>query len=296
MKRIWDAIVVGAGPAGCTASIQLVREGFSTLLIEKEPKIGGLVRHAWRVENCPLFKNPIPGLKIASALEKNVKMWGVKLIKADVNAISKTEDGLWLVCADDLKMRAKAVLVCVGTMPKQLDVAVPKNVKLRFYPCEIPRSAKKVAIVGGGDAAFDYAMSLKERKIDPIILVRSNKPRALKRLQDEVKSHSIKVFLDSKITEVEKIGRSVKICIQTRGRIKKILADELLIAIGRTSAIERINLDVELKRSDKSGLLCSGGLWLCGDVWRGKIRQMSIAIGDGLAGAMEAAEFLRTRG
>lgn len=296
MKRLWDAIVVGAGPAGCTASIQLVREGFSTLLVEKEPEVGGLVRHAWRVENCPLFKNPTAGLKIARILEKNVKKWGIQLVKADVNAISKTKEGLWIVCADNLKERAKAVLVCVGTMPKKLDIVLPEGVQLRFYPSEVPKSSKKVAIVGGGDAAFDYAMSLKERKIEPIILVRSNKPRALKRLQDEVKAREIKVLLNSEIIDVEKAGSSIKIGIQTGGRIRKILADELLVAIGRTSAIERISLDAKLKRSDKTGLLCCDGLWLCGDVWRGNIRQMSIAIGDGLAGAMEAAEFLKMWG
>lgn len=296
MKRIRDAIVVGAGPAGCTAAVQLVREGFSPLLIEKGSKIGGLIRHAWRVENSLLFEKPESGLKIASLFEKNIKRWRVELVRAEVKALSKTNDGLWLVCADDLKVKAKAVLVCTGTIPKTLEVAVLKEIKLRYYPCEVPSGAKGVAIVGGGDAAFDFSLSLKERGVEPVILVRANRPRALKRLQDEVFSRGIKALVDVKIIGVEKVGRSIKIDTQTRGRKRTILADEVLVAVGRKGAIESVNLEVELKRSDKTGLLCCDGLWLCGDVWRDRVRQMSIAIGDGLAAAMEAAEFLRMRG
>lgn len=296
MSKIWDAVVVGAGPAGCTAAVQLAREGFRPLLIEKGSEIGGLIRHAWRVENCPLFKSPVSGLKIASLLENQIKNWRINLMRAEVKNISMSGENYWLVGGDDFEVEAKTVILCAGTNPKAPEISVPKEVKLCYYPCEVPIDAKKAAIVGGGDAAFDYALSLADRNVEPVILVRSDSPRALSRLQDEAKSCSIRVWLETEIIGIEKVNRSIKIHLRTRGRNKSILVDEVLVAIGRKSAIEHIKVKAELQRSDKTGLLCASGLWLAGDIWRGKIRQMSIAIGDGLAAAMEAAEFLRAKG
>ena len=295
MKKMWDAVVVGAGPAGCTAAVQLVREGFKPLLIEKNSKIGGLISHAWRVENCPLFKSPVSGLKIASLLEGQIRNWRINMVRSEVQKISRAGNNLWIVIGEDFEIKAKALILCAGTVPKAPEFFIPKGSELRYYPCEVSSGARKVAIVGGGDAAFDYALSLADRDIEPAIFVRSDEPRALSRLQGEVKSRGIKVWLGTEIIGVEKVGHSIKINLRTRGSDKNIQVDEMLMAIGRESAIERIRVEAKLTRSDKTGLLCCDGLWLAGDVWRGKIRQMSMAIGDGLAAAMEASEFLKTK-
>jgi len=296
MKDVWDACIVGAGPAGCAAAVQLTREGFKAILVEKGPRVGGLIRHAWRVENCPILAGQPSGAEIAKLLDDHIAKWGIEVHRMEVRAIERTGDERFVIRGGSRELEARAVIVCVGTVPRVPTLAVPDGVKLCFYPCDVHPNAKRAAIVGGGDAAFDYALSLAERGVEPAILVRSNRPRALKRLQNEVESRNIKVHLGAKIIMLEKAGDSVRILLQSKGVDEDILADSIVAAIGRKSARGGVALMFDFKRSERSNLPTSSGIWLAGDVWRGRIRQMSIAVGDGVAAAMEAAEFLRERG
>ncbi len=293
MIDVWDACVIGAGPAGCTAAVQLARDGFGVILVEKEPVVGGLIRHAWRVENCPILTGQPGGAQVAKLLEEHIERWSIPIRRARVRSVERTGSASFRIESDGGVLEARAVIVCVGTVPKVPDFAVAGDVGLRFYPCDVPGDAKRAAVVGGGDAAFDYAISLAERGIEPVILVRSPRPRALKRLQDEVAARGIEVRLDAAVLRVERRKNSVRILLRTGEAVN---ADSVVIAIGRTSAAEGIALPSGIERSERSGLPMSSGLWLAGDVWRGRIRQMSIAVGDGLAAAMEAAEFLRESG
>ena len=77
MKKPEPVAIIGAGPAGITAAIQLKRYGLSPMLFEKEA-IGGLLRNANWVENYPGFPNGISGLKLTRLMAQQLKTVGVE--------------------------------------------------------------------------------------------------------------------------------------------------------------------------------------------------------------------------
>ncbi|HIE05867.1 MAG TPA: NAD(P)/FAD-dependent oxidoreductase, partial [bacterium (Candidatus Stahlbacteria)] len=141
-----------------------------------------------------------------------------------------------------------------------------------------------IAIVGAGDVAFDYALSLSIRN-KVFILNRGEEVKCLPTLFREVSSRRSIHYLDQ--TQVEKVRRDSKGLILTVRKdveIEKLRIDYLIFAIGREPNLEFLSRSVIeeleiLKRQLR--------LFMIGDVKNGPYRQVTIAAGDGTRTAME---------
>jgi len=284
MKR--EAVsIIGAGPAGIAAAIQLKRGGVAPLVVEKE-RVGGLLKNAHRVENYPGFPDGIAGIDLVSLLERQLAGHGIEVLFEEV--INVELDGrAFCVATTQRRLISSIVVVASGTKPrKSSDVAIGSGAEERiFYEMYPLRDVvgKKIAIIGAGDAAFDYALNMG-RHNDILILGRSEKSRCLPLLRERAEQSPRITILNETIVRRIAIGREgLQIECVSRERQTCHHVDFLVFAIGREPKLDFLS---ETVRKQRRGLEESGLLYQIGDVHNGLFRQTAIAVGDGIKAAM----------
>ena len=283
---MYDIVVIGTGPAGISASIQLKRSGIEPLLLEKD-KAGGLLLNANLVENYPGFPDGTSGEMLAETFLKHLKNAGVALRKETVKKVFK-EKNIFRIVTDKGEIFAKCVILATGTLPKKLGIPGETDIAGRrlFYEIkDLPANTGTFVVIGGGDIAFDYALNLSKtaEKID--IIIRESASKCIPVLAEEAeKRENIKIHYRT-IPISMKEEKNVVLKCNADGGYKDFVSDYLLVAAGRTPNTGMLN--DELKEH------VAPGLFLAGDVKNKDFRQTGIAVGDGLLSAMKAVKFLR---
>ena len=293
-----DISIIGAGPAGIAAAIYLKRAGFEPQVYEKG-EIGGLLLNANLVENYLGFPGGISGYNLVCLMKEQLSILNIPITKKEIKVLVPA-DGSFQLRADLGDENSKAVILASGTNPKPIDLkgSEPLMDRKIFYEIkDIPetRMEDTYMIIGGGDAAFDYALNLSKMAARVEIVFRSVSPRCLPLLKERVARHeNIKVHPSSTVLEVkEEDGRLVFPCTSENETVS-LASDYALIACGRTPNLEVI--PEEMRRTltiQGDGTTNVPGLFIAGDMRRGRYRQAGIAVGDGILCAMEAEHFLR---
>jgi len=291
-----DVAVVGAGPAGVSASIYLKRAGFDVTLFEKND-VGGLLLNAYIVENYPGFPDGIEGKNLCKLMQKHLKKWGINSITKEVKKIS-IKGTNFLLETNDKKNEYKAVIIATGTKPKELDIPIKKGLIGHKIFYEIKDLLPKIkaddicTVIGGGDAAFDYSLNLANKCSKINIVFRSKKPKCLSLLEEKVKKYSIIKILPLLVPRriYEEKGKLVIILNHSEKnkenlKVDKIKSDYILIACGRNPDDKL--LTKEFKKSNIPGL------YIAGDIRTGKFRQTGIAVGEGIYAAMCVESYLK---
>jgi len=287
MANIETVTIIGAGPAGIAAAIQLARYGLTPLHLEKE-RLGGLLKNANLVENYPGFPTGIPGMELVHCFEEQYKSASLEVLNKEVVCLDFS-DGLFQINTPGDHFTSRRVLVASGTkavkfsglqIPPDLD----HKVFYEVYPLLNLRGAK-VAMVGGGDAAFDYALNLSKRN-QVIILNRGERIKCLPLLWERAQAGSAIQYLAN--TEVIRLrpdpsGRMDLECAGPGG-VFKVHADYLVGALGRVARLDFLSQQV---REQCEKLTAEGRLYFIGDVNNGLYRQTAIAVGDGVRAAMQ---------
>ncbi len=291
MTESLDTIIVGAGPAGISAAVFLKRAGIKFKIFERK-RTGGLLHNAHLVENYPGFDG-LPGKKLVEEMEGQLARWDIEVEMAEVTDIERNDVGFRVRLEDPepKELDARTVIIATGTIPLKLDLDgsdIIEGKHLFYEIADLPDniSGKEVVVIGGGDAAFDYALNLSEKGASVRIAMRSDKPRCLPLLYERAENDpSIQIYQDCNPASFEMHGgRLVIKCPHMQ-----IKADIVLVAIGRRPSDELI---VPLQRDTGANAL--PGLYIAGDVQQGSYRQMGIAVGDGIKAAMGIMKFLES--
>jgi thioredoxin reductase len=264
---IYDCLIIGAGPAGLAAAVQLARMNHKILILEKD-KIGGLLNNANRVENylgLPDFSGP----ELIKTFQKNLKKQAVSIRKEEVLDIQKNKS-IFTVQTNKKSYESRTVLVATGTQAIR-----PWEGKNIYYEiCDLPSSKKSVLIVGGGDVGFDYALNLKKRGGSPILWTH-RKTTCLALLKKRAKVAKIPFFENKKITKITPEGKGLK--VESGKEI--LVVDCILVAIGRKASMPKCHIQKP-----------SQGLYFAGDVSHEATRQVQIAAGEGVHAALEISK------
>ncbi|MEM0492671.1 MAG: NAD(P)/FAD-dependent oxidoreductase [Candidatus Thermoplasmatota archaeon] len=290
--------IIGAGPAGISAGIYLKRVGLDPVIIEKE-HIGGLIRNASLVENYPGFPKGIKGLELAELFKNQLERVDVSVIKTNVDHIDYRK-GSFIVKTNNDTIISRVVIVASGTKPKKTRFNGCSSLlegKYLFYePYSIPIKKRgcRVAIVGGGDIAFDYALTLLDNNCCIDILCRSQ-PRCIPILKSRVENRDVNIHCNCNIHRVGVLHDNVIVDYTKNGKRCTSQTDYILVACGREPDINF--LSDSLKKAYESctniPITSVPGLYFVGDVIRGSYRQVGISVGDGIHAAMLADEFIR---
>ena len=298
MRAEHPIVIIGAGPAGCSAAIQCTRLGIPPVLLDQTGRCGGLAVNAFRIENY-LGSGPVSGVQFAARLQKQLTEFGIVVESGTVTDICPEDRGT-LIEGDFGSVTVLSVLIAVGSEPIRLEIPGADAFENTRFFYEVGhflstwRSLSRSVVIGGGEAAFDYALSLAAVGADVVVLVRNRKPRACERLVQMVAENgAIRVIHDATPTGVWEDENGVTVEVARRESPLEIRCDGVLCAVGRRSAAFSLIRDL-----DVGALVSIGarhpGMFLIGDARLGGLGQIGIAVGDGLLAAQMAVTHVKS--
>ena len=275
-----EVIVIGAGPGGTTAAIQLKRYGIPFILLEKE-RVGGLLWSANLVENYPGFPAGVSGPKLIGLIKKQMERIGVQVTFDSVTKLD-LQNERFLVTTQHTQYFPRYVIVATGTKSKPIPLVFPADVQNRIFSDVyhfLNEREKQIVIIGAGDAAFDYALNLTKNRNSVTILNRGRDVKCLGLLWERATAEQNIVYrAEAPVSAVafDKLANRLEVRLKAG---ESLFADYLLFAIGRIPQTDFLSEELFDKNMD--------GLYFVGDVKNGLYRQAAIAAGDGLRFAME---------
>lgn len=303
---MFDTIIIGSGPAGLTAAIYATRREMKTLVIGKE--LGGQIIWAGEIENYPGFKN-ISNFEFIERFRDQAVFCGAELKEAEVKKIEKKEDGTFLVMTNKEEFLARTVIITMGLSPRRLavDGEIEFNGKGVSYcaNCDGPLyKGKRVAVIGGGNAAFDAAEFLSKIATKVYLIHRNSEFKAFDVLIEEVKSkNNVEIVTNALIKKIsgENIVNKLTYTDKETATEKEIEIDGVFVEVGRIASTDLVANYVD--RDDKLQIMVNNrgetktsGLFAAGDVTNAsEYKQITVATGQATIAALAAYQYIQQK-
>jgi thioredoxin reductase (NADPH) len=304
-------IIVGSGPAGCTAAIYAARAMLEPILI-RGVQPGGQLTITTDVENYPGFADVIQGPWLMEQMEKQAAHVGARLVADHVVRIDIARRPFRIECDSGDLYLADALILATGAQARWLDL--PSEQKFQGYGVSACATCdgffyrgKDVMVIGGGNTAVEEALFLTNFANAITLVHRRDALRAEKILQDRLFKHpKISVVWDSVVEEIRGTEDPLKVThVRLRnvktGVISERAVDGVFVAIGHTPATELLAGQVRMKPSGyieiapHSTATSVPGVFAAGDVADDVYRQAVTAAGQGCMAALEAERYLAAR-
>lgn len=302
---VHDVLIIGSGPAGCTAAIYAARGNLKTLVLAGYES-GGQLMITSDVENFPGFEQAITGPELMGRMRKQAERFGAAFKDEDATSVDFTVRP-FQVKTDSGTLAAHSVIVATGSSAKWL--GLPSETSLRGKGVSACATCdgfffkeKRVVVVGGGDSAMEEANFLTKFASEVTIVHRRDSFKASKIMAARALANpKIKVRWDTTITEV--LGKD-----HVEGvRLKNVKTgqEELLPCEGYFSAIgHNPNTDLfkgQLRLEEQGYIVAEGlhetwtsieGVFVAGDVHDHRYKQAITAAGMGCKAAIDAERWL----
>ena len=238
MRGDYDIAIIGAGPAGISASIYAARKKLNFILISEV--IGGQVLMSGEIENF-LGYSEIDGVQLVERMVKHMEHFNIKPLVDTVVEIKEKQKGFLLKTKGNEEIFAKRIILCTGSEHRKLNVPGEKEYTGRgvsyCYTCDAPFFKNvPVVVVGGGNSAFEAAEQLLNYASKIYIVEITNIVRADEVLRDKViSSPKVKLLLRHAVREIKGDGKKVKEVIVEdleNKRIYEIPAEGVFVEIG----------------------------------------------------------------
>lgn len=300
---MYDLIIIGAGPAGITASVYAARKKINTLVITRD--IGGQAAWSGDIENYTGYQF-ITGPELAAKFEEHMRKFDIQLKEnAQVSAIEKTADKI-IVKSEKNIYEAKALIVASGKRTRDLNVSGEKEFKNKGVSycatCDAPLFAgKDVAVIGGGNSALDAAVQLGRiaKKIYLINNTAALGGDAVMRNLIEADKKTV-IFNNSEVKEIAGAKLVEAIKIKVNGEEKLLPVQGVFVEIGlipnsEFAGILEKNKSGEIKVNSYNQTNIEG-IFAAGDVTDVPEKQIIIAAGEGSKAALRAFQYLIQHG
>ena len=303
MAKIYDLIIIGAGPAGVTAAIYGSRENLKILLIAKN--IGGQIkRKAIKIENYPGFKE-ISGRDLIQKFEDHLKKFKISVIIDKVNEVKKKKQTFFVSTKKKKQFSSRSVIIASGADARLLGIPgekelIGKGVSYCAICDGFLYKNKTTAVIGGGNTGFETAIFLSELAKKVYILEHSPEVKADKINQKIVKmSRKIKIITNAVLLKIK--GENFVESIEYKDNISKetkiLKIDGVFVEIGNIPSADFVNGLVdfnkrnEIKIDSKTGETKTKGLFAAGDITDIKFKQIITAAGQGAIAGLSASKY-----
>ena len=306
MPETYDAVIIGAGPAGLAAGLYCPQAKLKVVGLDQQTP-GGKIMDIERIENYPGYSNGISGPELGGEMLAQAISYGMELQLVDAEAVEKGEEE-HLVRTTGGDFSAKTLMLTGGARPKRLGVSgeeafIGKGVGYCAL-CEGGQfSGKDILICGGGDAGLTDALYLSKIATHITVVEVQEELQSLPLLKDRIaRTPNIDVLC---CTRIKSIGgdtqvRDVELVENYTGESRRLSVEGVLIRIGWEPETEYLKDVVPL--DDRGFVLVNQsmetavpGIFAAGDMRNGSLMQVSTAVGDGTAAALSAQEYLQKR-
>jgi thioredoxin reductase (NADPH) len=304
MEKV-DNIIIGAGPAGCTAAIYMTRAGFKPLIFGGATP-GGQLLYTHEIENFPSLQEPISGPELMQKMHSQCKRLGAEILTEEVTKADLSKKPFKITASNKKQYLAKSIIIATGAKARWLDIEGEDKFRGQgvstcatcdgfFY------RNKQVCIVGGGDTAIGDAIFLTKFVNKVTVIHRRDKLRAAQILAEKAqKNPKIHFEYDNVVTKIigDQTISAVEIKNVKNGKTKQVPVSGVFVAIGHDPNTAIFNGALKL---DEYGYIMANntrtsieGIFVAGDVMDINYKQAIIACGRGCIAALEAEKYLNT--
>lgn len=300
----YDAIVIGAGPAGLTAGIYLSRARIRTLILN-EGTVGGQMVLTHEIANYPGVES-ISGYQLSGIMKKQAKNFGCEIrtgVSISVPGLNDTMKSV--ILSDGTEYTADTVILTPGGRSRTLGAKGEDEFKGRGVSycatCDGDFfTDKEIVVVGGGNSALEEAVSLTKYASKVTVIHQFDHFQAFEHAIEEARSNpKISFLMESVITRFlgnEKL-ESVDIKNIATGETRNFKIDGAFIFIGYVPNTEFLKGKVNLNQwgeiiVDSNMSTNIEGVYAAGDSTAKKYRQVTTAVGDGTVAALAASTYI----
>lgn len=300
-------LIIGSGPSGYTAAIYAARANMNPVLYQGEQP-GGQLTTTNDVENYPAFVNGIGGVELMDNLNLQAKRFGTDVRNGWVTKVdfSGSVHKVWV---DDKELHCESVIISTGASAKYLGLESEQHyLKMgggvsACATCDgfFYRNLE-VVIIGAGDSACEEAHYLSKLCKKVTMLVRSEKFKASKIMEERVrKTENIEILMNHDTLEVLGDGsvvNAVKVKNKSSDNVYDIKVDGVFVAIGHKPNTDIFKEYLELDQTgyivNKAGSTHTNvpGVFVAGDAADNVYRQAITAAGTGCMAALDAEKYL----
>ncbi len=299
-----DLIIIGAGGAGLSAAQYGARGNLRTLVLD-ELASGGQALLIEGLENYPGFPEPISGYDFTQKMEDQARRFGAEFENAAVLSLT-TNGHVFTVETDKGPLTSTAVILATGAVHRSL--GVPGEAELAGHgvsycaTCDGPFfKAKRMLVVGGGDAACDEAMYLSHLASGVLMIHRKEKFRAQKSLAARVLANpKIEVRFNTELQRIEGAPKVSRVQLfnnaTNKGCAEDVAAVFIFIGSDPKSSLAvplGVTIDdvgyIETNQRMETGV---PGFYAVGDVRASPFRQLVVAAAEGAIAAHAAGQYI----
>lgn len=304
LNESYDVIILGAGPAGCSAGMYAARDALSVLILEKNFP-GGNMAITEHIENYPGFTEPVLGHEITDKFVKHAQKFGAVIRQG--NCVEVKNEDIWktVILEDGRQIKCKALIIATGSKSKKTGA---KN-EINFIGRGISFCAtcdggffknKEVIVIGGGDSALEEGIYLTKFASKVTIVHRRNEFRAAKIIQNRAKENEKIHFMTPYVVEEvlgENVVSGVKLKNTQTNEIIEYKCDGIFEFIGWDANTDMFTNLLELTNS---GFINAAedtatnipGIFAAGDVRKKGLMQVVTAASDGAVASKMAEKYI----
>ena len=324
--KVFDLLVIGAGPAGLAASVYAASEGLSVVTIDSNAP-GGQAGKSSKIENYLGFPTGISGSDLANRAYVQAQKFGCNIsIPHKAESIEHSGDHFILCATNGKTIKTKALMAATGANYRQLPIdTIEKYEGSGVYYSATGMNASSckdelVAVVGGGNSAGQAALFLADHAREVHVIIRGNNlgSKMSDYLVQRIEmARNVHVRLNTEVVELRGKHHLESIVYEnTKGeRIEKNITN-LFSFIGAKPCTEWLD---GLVATDEKGFICTGngineedlykceifkrrkpqsletsipGFFAVGDVRKGSVKRVASAVGEGSMAVSQVHQFL----
>lgn len=296
---MYDIIIIGGGPAGLTAALYAGRAGLSCLVLEKM-FFGGQMLKTAEIDNYPGVPNVRDSFTLAEIMKQQAESFDAVFRTEEVLSLSH-QNGIQIVTTAKETYKAKTLILATGAKPRKLGVPGEEAFTGRGVSyCATCDGAffrdKTVAVVGGGNTAFEDVYYLASLCKSVYLIHRSESFRASEVLVTRAKENSkISFILNSNVTEI--LGDKTVTGLRLDSQEEILPVDAVFFAIGTVPESQLFRGFVKFNdngsiQANEAFETSVPGVFVAGDLRNKALRQIITACADGAECAYSAQRYL----